>query len=218
MARSWLPWTARRESGPVEGGARIPGALTPREEDTQIDIAAALTFALYAMEPRLGVGRHCARVARGVRQLAEQLGLEGDDLRSLVRAAQLHEIGLVAIPMELLETPASLTERELRRVRAHSWIGAEIVRRTETDLTAWLVRHQYTDHEALRARFPDNHREVLLAGLLRVADVADALAEPRPYQQPFPPQRREEVLSTGMGTRFHPEAVQAALRIGAEAA
>lgn len=213
----WLRqmFTPRRDA-PARTG--VPDPLTPRSEDTQLDLAAALTFALYAGEPRLQVGAHCARVARLVGRMARELEIVGDARRALVRAAQLHEAGMVAVPLELLEFPGRLTPQQLARIRAQAWIGAEIVRRTEDLLTAWLVQHQYTDHQVLRRRFPDHDRELLLAGLFRVADVVDALAVPRPYQERLPEARRRDVLFQGSGTRFHPEAVEALLDLGPLAA
>ncbi|HEX2092671.1 MAG TPA: HD domain-containing protein [Longimicrobiaceae bacterium] len=193
---------------------RVPHPLMPRAEDTQIDLAAALTFALYAIEPRLHVGAHCARVAARLAWLAEVEGFGESELRALVRAAELHEVGMVAVPVELLENPDPLTPAELARIRAQAWIGAEIVRKTEGDLTAWLIQHQYTDYEVLRARFPVESTELLLAGLFRVADVTDALTEPRPYQRRLPEHRRLDVLFSGIGTRFHPEAVRALVEAG----
>lgn len=195
----------------------IPAWLTPTGEDTQVDLAAALTFSLYGVEPRLHVARHCARVARLVSRLARAAGVEGEDYRALVRAAQLHEIGMIAVPVELLENPAPLPAEQLARVRAQAWIGAEIVRKTEDDLTAWLIRHQYTDYQELMERFPESSRELLLAGLFRVADVMDAITEPRPYQKRLPEERRRDVLFSGLGTRFHPGAVHSLLQLGSGA-
>ncbi|HEX7241251.1 MAG TPA: HD domain-containing protein [Longimicrobiaceae bacterium] len=215
-----MRWLRRLFAGPREDRAlpRIPDPLTPQSEDTQLDLAAALTFALYAGEPRLRVGEHCARVARLVGRMARELEIVGDHRRALLRAAQLHEVGMIAVPLELVEFPGRLAPDQLARIRAQALFGAEIVRKTEGLLTAWLVQHQYTDHQVLRRRFPDHGRELLLAGLFRVADVADALTVPRPYQDRLPEARRRDVLFQGSGTRFHPEAVEALLEMGPLAA
>ncbi|MBV9775340.1 MAG: HD domain-containing protein [Gemmatimonadetes bacterium] len=209
----WLQRLIPRRPPGERAGPRIPHPLTPRGDDAQTDLAAALTFALYGIEPRLHVGPHCARVARLVARLARDAGVQGADFRSLVRAAQLHEVGMVAVPVELLENPAPLPPEQLARVRAQAWIGAEIVRKTEDDLTAWLIRHQYTDYRELLDRFPASRRELLLAGLFRVADVTDALTVPRPYQKSLPEERRRDVLFSGAGTRFHPDAVDTLLQL-----
>lgn len=178
--------------------------------DTELAMACALTFALEARNPGLGLVEHCSRVADLALRIADEVGLDDENRTTVWNAARLHEIGMLAIPDSLLERAGPLTIAEIERVRAHAWIGAEIVRATFSERTAWLVEHQYSDHQTLRSQVPsaDELKDLaLLAGIFRVADVFVAMSCPRPYQDVIPLENRLDVLRSGSGDRFHPDAV-----------
>jgi putative two-component system response regulator len=189
------------------------GVLERETVETQLEMASALNFAIEIRNPRLGFVEHCTRVTRLVDRLATEVGLDGDDFVALRSAAQLHEIGMIAVPPELIDSPGPLTDVELDRVRAQSWIGAEIVRATHGFRTARLIETQYSDFEQLRREHPEGSRDILLAGILRVADVFDTMTHPRPYQKNLPGGRRSQVLMDGIGTKFHPVVVDTLFQV-----
>jgi putative two-component system response regulator len=190
-----------------------PHGLERENIETQLEMASALNFAIEIRNPRLRFVEHCTRVTRLVDRLATEVGLDGDDFVALRYAAQLHEVGMIAVPPELIEKPESLSDDELERVRAQAWIGAEIVRATHGERTSRLIETQYTDFQELRRQHPDGSREILLAGILRVADVFDTMTHPRPYQQNLPGGRRSQVLMDGIGTKFHPVVVDTLFQV-----
>jgi response regulator RpfG family c-di-GMP phosphodiesterase len=118
---------------------------------------------------------------------------------------------MVGVPGDLLTRRAKLSSDELARVRAQARVGAEIVRASHDFATARLIERQYDDYIEIRQTTVDS-REVLLSGLLRVADVYDAMTAPRPYQPPLPEAQWRQVLQLGSGSKFHPAAVYALFR------
>jgi response regulator RpfG family c-di-GMP phosphodiesterase len=78
---------------------------------------------------------------------------------------------------------------------------------------ALLAEHRHADYREMRDAEGIGPRERLLAGILRLADVSDAMARPRGDQDPLPAWRRTEILQQGAGTLFHPLAVHAMLRL-----
>lgn len=174
----------------------------------------ALRYAVGLRSERTGFGAHCARVARLCDRVARKLGVCEPPRAALVAAADLHEIGMVAVPVHLLETDGPLSGRQLERVRAQAWIGAEIVRTTQSERTVWLIENQYTDFEVLREAAPSDC-DLLLAGILRTADVFDTMGHPRPYQRDLDAGEQARVLRVGAGTRFHPDVVDVLLGDGA---
>ncbi len=175
-------------------------------------VAWALSSAFDRRETRAVIAEHSARVTALACAIAVRIDVRGTELRRLRAAAQLHEVGMVAVPGELLTRPGGLSGAELRRVRSQALVGAEIVRPTSGLRTARIVERQYDDFTDLYRTLADS-REILIAGILRVADVVDAMTVPRPYQPPVSADRRRDILRAGSGSKFHPAAVHALLQM-----
>jgi HD-GYP domain-containing protein (c-di-GMP phosphodiesterase class II) len=172
--------------------------------------ASTLIFGMEVRDAELGIFEHSALVSIMAESLARQLGLSEADAYLLQTAARLHEIGMFTVPPELLKRAAPLSEEELARVRSQALVSSELAAVMHHPRAARLIRHQYDDYDRLqRLGFAD--RDLLLAGILHVADVLAAVTLPRPYQRPLPWGERAQVLERGLGTRFHPLAVQSAL-------
>jgi HD-GYP domain-containing protein (c-di-GMP phosphodiesterase class II) len=180
-------------------------------EETQLAMSTALVFGLQARNNRFHFAEHCTRVARLVDRLACEVKIDGAARADLVEAARLHEVGMIAIPPELLDAPRRLLPDELARVRGQARSSAEIVRSTHPPRVAWLIENQYTDYRDLKRDQTATGQELLLAGILRIADTLDAVTHPRPYQPALPYDQRARVLLEGSGSRFHPEAASALL-------
>ena len=201
-----LPFRSRR-------AARVqPGRLGSLHEElanTEVELTHALTVALRTREPVRQLVAHSTRGVVLVDWIATALSLGEPEYEHLQLAAQLHEIGMITVPLRLLERPGPLSEAELGRVRSQAALGAEIVRSYHSGRTALLIESQYADHRELLESFPEGSMDVLLAGILRVADVFDTMGHPRPYQGTAGVEERLDVLRAGRGSRFHPEVVDA---------
>lgn len=184
-----------------------------RAGDAQLAMGTALIFGLELRNTRLRFIEHCARVAALVDRLADAFSLQPGERADLHAAAQLHEIGMISVPAELIESPEVLDESSLARLRAQAQVGAEILRATHATRTCMLVEHQYTDFDEIRLRFRSGSREVLLAGILRAADALDTMLHPRPYQADLDPALPPQILRGGRGTNFHPQAVESLLQL-----
>jgi response regulator RpfG family c-di-GMP phosphodiesterase len=182
-------------------------------EETALRLSSTLVIAFDVRDAGSTVAAHSGRVARIAGRVSEALGLPRAATETVTRAAQLHEIGMIAVSPELLARAGPLDDGELARVRDQARVGSEIVRATHDPLTSRLVAWQYADFAALRRSGEAEDGELLLAGILRVADVLDAVANPRPYQDPMERVRRTELLLSGTGTRFHPVAARCGLEL-----
>lgn len=202
LFQRWLPRVQEQAAPEEQMDSGVQAML-----DTELEMATALAFSLRSRDPTMQVVGHCARVAALADFLAAELNLPEEDARVLREAARLHEVGMVAIPAELLHDSGSLSPEQLGRVRAHAAVGAEIVRPAYKNRVAALIESQYSDYAELQRQLSDNAADLLLAGLLRVADVFDAMTHPRAYQQRPSVAYRRDVLREGVGTKFHPAAV-----------
>ena len=154
----------------------------------------------------------------GVAELAcaaAQLGrVEVGDLPALRRAALVHDVGRVAVPVRIWQKPGPLTAGEWERVRLHAYHSERILCRSPFlgALTPVATAH----HERLDGS--GYHRGTGAAALppaarlLAVADAYHAMIEPRPHRAALSPDAAAEALADGVrGGRLDPDAVAAVL-------
>jgi putative two-component system response regulator len=193
---------------PVEPRASRP------EEREQEDILFALAEAVEQRDHH--IAGHCQRLSYIAVTLGAAMGLERACLVALYRGGYLHDVGKVGIPDSILFKPGRLTSDEWVVMRSHSTRGEEICRhiRSMSEVLP-IIRHHHEKYDG--TGYPDGLRgqEIpLLARVLQIADIYDALTSPRPYK---PAYSAEEALRTieeesGSGWR-DPELVSLFLRI-----
>ena len=180
-------------------------------------------------------GHHVLRVGRYVAVIARQLGIPDERVEVLELAAQLHDVGKIGIPDEILFKPGRLDEQQIDVMRRHCAVGRQIIRpltaeetrtmRTHVRLGADLLNVRTSPLLMVASRIAQTHHErwdgtgypLGLAGtdipiegrMTAVADVFDALSSKRPYKDPFPRERCFEILEEGRGTHFDPDCLDA---------
>jgi two-component system cell cycle response regulator len=170
---------------------------------------AALLQALEEREPDLR--GHLDQVADLTRALGRNLGLSLEDVEDATRAAQLHDVGKVAIPDSILEKPESLDEAEWAFVRSHTIVGARILGAAPALTTvAKIVRasHEHFDGEG----YPDRlaGEEIPLgARIVSVCDAYHSMRSKRPYGRPMSQEEALEELRRCAGQQFDPAVVAA---------
>jgi cyclic di-GMP phosphodiesterase len=166
--------------------ARV-GSLTrvKRYTDDLESIASVITTLIVMIETRDGYTEgHCHRMSNYAAAVGRALGLGNPDLQALHRGGFLHDIGMLAIPSAVLQKPGRLEPEEFALVKTHTVRGDELCR-TLRSLQAVrpIIRHH---HERLDGSgYPDGLQgtEVpLLAQIIGVVDVYDAITSRRPYQ------------------------------------
>ena len=184
--------------------------------DMQRETVNALAATIAARDPYMH--GHATRVADLCRRVARVMEISDDETQRLETAAMLHEIGKGSVPLELLHKTSPLSAEELETIRGHARAGADIVRGVPSlRRLAPIIEHQGTDHLHLGMEMDAASSEFLLTGILRVVDAYDAMVSPRSYRGPMPREYWEDTLLTCAGTRFHPGAVDALLRVLAPA-
>jgi two-component system cell cycle response regulator len=169
-------------------------------------------------EPQLG--QHLDGVADLAVRVGRELGLAGEDLDVLGRAAELHDIGKIAIPERILQKADPLDEEDWALVRTHTLIGERILGVAPAMApVASLVRssHERWDGEG----YPDGlgGEEIPLgARIIFVCDAFDAITVGRPYATPRSTEDAIEELRANAGTQFDPEMVAVLCRVQAAAA
>lgn len=138
---------------------------------------------------------HSSGVAACAAALADLIGFAEGDCKRLQIAGYLHDIGKLAIPVEILEHNGELSPEDRLAINTHSYHSYRILApiRGLEDIAAWCGMH----HERLTGRgypFRAAHADIPLeARVLAVADVFTAVTEDRPYREGM---AQEKVLAT----------------------
>ena len=133
---------------------------------------------------------HCERLSRYAVELGQRLGLSDDDLAALSRGGYFHDIGKIGIPDSILLKPGPLTPEERRQMEQHAVIGDRLCGNLRSlHRVRPIIRHH---HERLDGSgYPDGLRGnqvPLLAQIIGIVDVFDALTTARPYHKAQTPE------------------------------
>ena len=158
----------------------------------------------------------------GVADLAEavsrRLHVPEPQLGILRQAAELHDVGKLAIPEEILSKPGPLSEDEWEFVRRHTLIGERILGAAPAlGAAAKIVRSSHERWDG--TGYPDRlaGTEIPLgARIIAVCDAFDAMTSTRPYAAPLSPQQAIRELLRCSGTQFDPKVVEAFAAVQAE--
>ena len=162
--------------------------------------------------------RRPASVADLAEAVSSRLRLPEPELRTLRQAAELHDVGKLAIPEEILNKPGPLSEDEWKFIRRHTLIGERILAETPAlGAAGKLVRstHEHWDGTG----YPDGlaSSEIPLgARIIAVCDSFDAMTSPRPHAEPMSTQAAIRELVRCSGTQFDPEVVEAFAAVQAD--
>ena len=158
---------------------------------------------------------HQRRVRALARLIAEEMGLPEDEVRGLCVAAEVHDIGKISVPVEILARPVRLTEAEFALVQDHAESGYRILSGIDFPWpVADVVRqhHEKMDGSGYPCGLGGDEISIP-ARILCVADVVEAMASDRPYRPALGVPAAVEEVSAQRGRLFDPVVVDACLRV-----
>jgi diguanylate cyclase (GGDEF)-like protein len=153
---------------------------------------------------------HLSSVAVLAREVGRRLELTGEDLEVLVRAAELHDVGKVAVPDAILQKPAGLDADERAVVEQHTEVGERILSAAPAlRPVARLVRASHERWDG--TGYPDGLEGAeipLAARVVAVCDAFDAMTSDRPYRHGIGVGPALAELRRHAGTQFDPAVVE----------
>jgi putative two-component system response regulator len=177
----------------------------------------ALALTIEARDPT--TRGHCERLAQWAVHLGRALGMEGDDLDALHRGGYMHDVGKIGIPDAVLLKAGPLTPEEFEQMKRHSEIGDTLCAPLQSlrKVRPIVLSH----HERLDGSgYPRGLRgdEVpVLAQIVGVVDVYDALTSHRPYRKAWEPETAArhlvEEVECGRFSKMHVEAFLDSVRL-----
>ncbi|QBP39939.1 HD-GYP domain-containing protein [Paenisporosarcina antarctica] len=160
---------------------------------------------------------HCSRIKDYSIELWKKLEQPIESVTKLRWGAYFHDIGKLAVPIEILNKKGKLTFEEWEIMKTHSTIGAQMMRGHEVEWlrdSAFIVEEH---HERFDGKgYPNGLKEEeisLEAAIVSVVDSFDAMTTNRIYREAFSIEEAIQEIVRGRGTQFNPVVVDAFLNL-----
>ncbi len=178
------------------------------------NFAAIVTLAMAVEAKDPYTHGHSLRVEQRATAVGREMGLSGQRLQTLSYAAELHDIGKLAVPDSILQANRRLTPDEWTVVRDHPRRGAEMIKHFQflrAAQPAILYHHERLDGKGYPAGL-EGEDIPLEARILGVVDAYDAMTSVRAYRAALPHELAVAELQRCAGEQFDPAVVNAFLR------
>lgn len=152
---------------------------------------------------------HMRRVAHIAEKIASRLGWDENRLLGLKLSAELHDLGKMSIPLDILNKPGKLSELEYLFIQEHVAKCYDIVKDIQFPFP--FAETIYQHHERLDGsgypRKLKGDQIILEARILAVSDILEAMTHHRPYRQAMGIEAAKEELRCGCGVKYDPAVV-----------
>ena len=173
----------------------------------------AMAMAVEARDPY--TAGHQQRVARLAQAIATEMGRPDEEVTGTYHAGLVHDVGKIAVPAEILSSPAKLCDEAMGMIRKHPGTGARILGHVHFP---WpLAEIVYQHHERLDGSgYPlglSGEDIRMEARILAVADTVEAMASHRPYRPALGVEAALGEVSEKCGTHYDADVVAACVRL-----
>jgi len=172
----------------------VPGIITPITWREVSNIASVFS-SIIDSKSRFTYS-HSSGLSDKVVTMADYYKIEGDNGCKLKIAAELHDLGKLGVPNELLNKPAKLTDKEFDIIRTHAYYTRRGLERISlfSDIAEWASNH----HERLDGSgypYGKENKELYFNDRLMIClDVYQALTEERPYRGQMSHKKAVQIL------------------------
>ncbi|MGA8863559.1 MAG: HD domain-containing phosphohydrolase [Gallionella sp.] len=177
--------------------------------DTRLQIVRRLGRAAEFRDNETGL--HIIRMSQMSMLLGEAAGMSPGDCELLLNASPMHDIGKIGIPDHVLLKPGKFNPHEWTVMQTHTTIGADILSGDDSELltmarTIALSHHEKWDGSGYPAGLKGEYIP-LVARIVAIADVFDALTSVRPYKNAWSLEATLEYIDDNRGKHFDPDLV-----------
>jgi len=158
---------------------------------------------------------HQRQVTKLAEAVGREMGLDKEQLDGVRLAAEVHDLGKISIPAEILSKPGALTQIEFNIIQTHPKVGYDILKSIEFP---WPIdRIVLQHHERINGSgYPEGltGSEILLeAKILSVADVVEAMSSHRPYRPALGIETALNEILLHRGTLYDADVVDACVKL-----
>ncbi len=158
---------------------------------------------------------HQRKAALLATAIAEELGLNGEEIDILKTITMIHDIGKISIPVSILSKPGDLSKLEYDMIKTHPQVGYNILKEIDFPwpITDIVLQH----HERLNGSgYPQGlkRKEIMFeAKILAVADVVEAMTSYRPYRPAFDLDEAAREITRGRSRLYDVKVVDACIKV-----
>jgi diguanylate cyclase (GGDEF)-like protein/putative nucleotidyltransferase with HDIG domain len=185
------------------------------EENRELFLSTIRTLSSLVDQRETGGNPHSERVAFLSEAIATKLQLPPQEIELVRVAAMLHDTGKIGIPEDVLVKTGTLTSEERALLMTHPALGAAMIEAHGSHLDiAPLIRHHHEWYDG--HGYPDGLAgdEIPLgAAIIGSAEAFERITSDLPYRAARSIATARQVLVDGSGRQFHPDIVDAALRV-----
>jgi PAS domain S-box-containing protein len=161
---------------------------------------------------------HMKRVGQLSSAIARELGLPEDTIHGIELASTIHDVGKIAIPVEILTKPGKLSKIEMMLVQTHVEAGYDIIKNIEFP---WPIARMILEHHERidGSGYPQGLKgdEMLLGSrIIAVSDVIEAMSTHRPYRFVLGIDAALAEIKQHRGKLYDAQVVDACLKLFAE--
>ena len=162
---------------------------------------------------------HQRRVSKLACAIAREIGLPEMRIEGIRMAGEIHDIGKIYVPSEILSKPGKLTDIEFTIIKTHAQVGYDILKNIEFPwpIADIVVQH----HERLDGSGYPAHLKgdaiLLEANIIIVADVVEAMSSHRPYRPAYGIDKAVAEITHNKGVLYDAAVVNHCVRLFREA-
>ncbi len=216
----------KNDGGSISGMVLAFTDITPRKraedelkkswEQQKIAMEGTVQAIAYTIETRDPyTAGHQRRVTKLACLIGEVMRLSTDRIEGLRMSGELHDIGKIQVPAEILSKPGKISEAEYTIIKTHAQVGHDILKTIEFPWPVAKIVLQH--HERMDGSgYPQGlkgERILLEARILAVADVIEAMATHRPYRPAMSIEEALNEISKNKGKLYDARVVEACLRV-----
>jgi HD-GYP domain-containing protein (c-di-GMP phosphodiesterase class II) len=173
----------------------------------------ALSFMTETRDPY--TAGHQSQVGSLSLLIGRRLGLDAMSCELVRQSGELHDIGKIIVPAEILTFPGRLTELEFELVKQHTTVGGDIL--TKASLPWPIAEVALQHHERMDGSgYPkglSGDDIIMPARIVAVADVVESMMQHRPYRPALGKDKALEEIVSGAGSRYDQSVVDACLDV-----
>ncbi|MCR5267249.1 MAG: response regulator [Lachnospiraceae bacterium] len=170
----------------------------------------------------VSVSKYMGILLREMLMSGVNYGISSDDFELIMLSAQLHDMGKIGVPDAVLQKTGKYTDEEFMQMKNHTVYAANAIQKYAYLLPgSKFITYSYqmarSHHERYDGKgYPDGLQGAnipILARILAVADVYDALVSQRSYKQAMTHEQAYNIITQGAGVQFDPQVVAAFQRV-----
>lgn len=199
---------------------RIVSERTQALQTTMNDLQKAMEGIVQAMAKTVEMrdpytAGHQRRVSTLACAIAHEMDLSENQIQGIKMAGDIHDLGKISVPAEILSKPTRLTDAEFNIIKSHPQVGYDILKGIEFP---WpIAQIVYQHHERIDGTgYPRGlaEKEILAESrILAVADVVEAMASHRPYRPALGIEKALEEISTNKGGLYDTDVADACITL-----